>query len=264
VIDVDATVAALTEIPERTALLVDFDGSLAPFVVHAEDARPLPGVLDVVARLVASLGRVAIVSGRPLSYLMRHLPIEGLAYAGLYGMEWSIDGEYTVDPRVRPYLVAVAAATAELEAQLPADLVEPKAGISVTLHWRPAPERADEMVALARETGARHGLAELRTKYAIELRPPIDIDKADPTRALVDGFDVGAFAGDDYGDLPAFAELERLHAGGRLPRAIRVGVTSDEAPPELAGAVDVLVDGPPGLLALLVRVADEIGEPVGR
>lgn len=262
-IDVDATVAALTERPRRTALLVDFDGSLAPFVAHAEDARPLTGVVEVVARLVARLGRVAIVSGRPLSYLMSQLPVEGLAYAGLYGMEWAIGGEYTVDPRVQPYLLGVAAATAELQAQLPPDLVEPKAGISVTLHWRPAPERAEQIVALAHDVGRRHGLGELRTRYAIELRPPIDIDKSDPTRALVDGFDIGAFAGDDYGDLPAFAELERLRSEGRLDRAIRVGVTSDEAPPELAGAVDVLVDGPPGLLALLVRVADEIGEPVG-
>jgi trehalose 6-phosphate phosphatase len=264
VIDVDATVAALAERPARTALLVDFDGSLAPFVQHAEDARPLPGVVDVVERLVASLGRVAIVSGRPLSYLTRHLPIDGLAYAGLYGMEWSIDAEYTVDPRVRPFLVAVAAATSELEAQLPAELVEPKAGISVTLHWRPAPERADEIIALGREVGLRHGLATLQTRFAIELRPPIDVDKADPTRALVHGFDIGAFAGDDYGDLPAFAELARLHREGRLERAVRIGVTSDEAPPELEDAVDLLVEGPPGLLALLVRVADEIGEPVSR
>jgi trehalose 6-phosphate phosphatase len=264
VIDVDATVAALAEHPTRTALLVDFDGSLAPFVAHAEDARPLPGVVDVIERLVAGLGRVAIVSGRPLSYLTRHVPIRGLAYAGLYGMERSIDGEYSVDPRVRPYLVAVAAGTSELEALLPADLVEPKAGISVTLHWRPAPELADEIVALAHDVGTRHGLASLRTRYAIELRPPIDIDKSDPTRAFVDGFDVAAFAGDDYGDLPAFAELVRLRDDGRLRRAIRVGVTSDEAPPELGDAVDLVVEGPPGLLALLVRLADEIGEPVRR
>jgi trehalose 6-phosphate phosphatase len=264
VIDVDATVAALTERPRRTALLVDFDGSLAPFVPHADEARPLPGVVDVVDRLVAGLGRVAIVSGRPLSYLMRRLPVDGLVYAGLYGMEWAIGSEYTVDPRVEPYLGAVAAATSELQAQLPSDLVEPKAGISVTLHWRSAPERADEIVALARDVGRRHGLGELRTRYAVELRPPVAIDKSDPTRALVDGFEVAAFAGDDYGDLPAFDELERLRLDGRLRRAIRIGVTSNEAPPDLADAVDVLVDGPPGLLALLARVADEIGEPVRR
>ena len=100
---------------------------------------------------------------------------------------------------------------------------------------------------------------------AIELRPPIDVDKADADRARSStASTVGAFAGDDYGDLPAFAALARARsptAGCR--RAVRIGVHSTEAPPELAAAVDVLVDGPAGLLALLTRVADEIGEPVG-
>jgi trehalose 6-phosphate phosphatase len=133
----------------------------------------------------------------------------------------------------------------------------------VTLHWRPAPDRADAIVEIAHEVGARHGLAEMRTRMAIELRPPIEVDKSHATRTLVEGFEVGAFAGDDRGDLPAFAALTRAAAEGRLRRAVRIGVHSTEAPPELEGAVDLIVDGPAGLLALLTRVADEIGEPVG-
>jgi trehalose 6-phosphate phosphatase len=264
VIDADATVAALTERPGRTALLVDFDGSLAPIVDRADHARPLPDAVSVLARLATGLGRVAIVSGRPVGFLARHIPVDGVALVGLYGMEHSIDGAYSVDPRVEPYLVAVAAATAELEARLPSEVVEPKAGISVTLHWRPLPEQADTIVEIAHEVANRHGLAELRTRMAIELRPPIDVDKSAATRALVGGFEVGAFAGDDRGDLPAFAELARAVEDGRLQRAVRIGVHSIEAPPELAAAVDLIVDGPAGLLSLLTRVADEIGEPVGR
>jgi trehalose 6-phosphate phosphatase len=264
VIDVDATIAALTLRPDRTALLLDFDGSLAAIVERTDDARPLAGVTDVLARLTAGMGRVAIVSGRPVGFLARHLPVAGLTLVGLYGMEQSTDGAYAVDPRVEPYLVAVAAATAELERRLPKELVEPKSGISVTLHWRPMPEQAEHVVEVAHEVGAKHGLAELPTRMAIELRPPIEVDKGNATRALVDGFDVGAFAGDDYGDLPAFAGLARAVDEGKLTQAVRIGVTSNEAPPELAGAVDIVVDGPAGLLALLTRVADEIGEPVGR
>jgi trehalose 6-phosphate phosphatase len=98
---------------------------------------------------------------------------------------------------------------------------------------------------------------------AIELRPPIDVDKSFAVRGLIEGFDVAAFAGDDYGDLPAFAELARAVDDGRLRRAVRIGVNSVEAPPELADSVDLLVEGPAGLVALLARVADEIGEPVG-
>jgi trehalose 6-phosphate phosphatase len=263
VIDADATIAALTLRADRTALLVDFDGSLSAIVERSEDARPLEGVTDVLGRLAAGLGRVAVVSGRPVGFLAHRLPVEGLTYVGLYGMEQSIDGVYSVDQRVEPYLVAVAAATAELERRLPKEIVEPKSGISVTLHWRPMPEQADHIVEVAREVGAKHGLAELKTRMAIELRPPIEVDKGHPTSALVEGFEVGAFAGDDYGDLPAFAALARAVDEGRLARAVRIGVTSSEAPPELADAVDIVVDGPAGLLALLTRVADEIGEPVG-
>ena len=115
-IDADATVAALTARSERTALLLDFDGSLAPIVERPDDARPLPEAAGVLARLASKLGRVAIVSGRPVGFLAAQLPVDGLALVGLYGMEQSRDGVYSVDPRVEPYLAAVAAATAELEA----------------------------------------------------------------------------------------------------------------------------------------------------
>jgi trehalose 6-phosphate phosphatase len=93
---------------------------------------------------------------------------------------------------------------------------------------------------------------------AVELRPPVAIDKGTAVHELVQGFRIGAFAGDDIGDLPAFAALARAVDDGALARGVRVGVQSPEAPPELVGSVDVLVDGPAGLAALLGRVADEI------
>jgi trehalose 6-phosphate phosphatase len=258
VLDADATVAALTRRPERTALLVDFDGSLSPIVERAEDARPLPEAIAQLARLAARLGRVGIVSGRPVEFLADRVPIPGVTYAGLYGMERLSGGSRSIDPRVVPYLDAVAAATSELRQRLPAELVESKAGVSVTLHWRPSPDRAEEVCAVADEVARRHGLAQLRTRMAVELRPPVGIDKGDATRALVEGFDVGAFAGDDTGDLPAFAALTAAVDDGALAQAVRIGVHSPEAPPELVASVDVLVDGPAGLAALLARVADQI------
>ena len=84
------------------------------------------------------------------------------------------------------------------------------------------------------------------------------VDKGDAVRTLIAGCRTGAFAGDDTGDLPAFSSLTDAVRAGTLERAVRIGVTSSEAPPELAAAVDILVDGPGGLVALLERVADEI------
>jgi len=141
-------------------------------------------------------------------------------------------------------------------------LVEPKAGVSVTVHWRPEPGRAPEIVAVTDAVASRLGLEILRTRMAVELRPPISVNKADAVRNLIEGFATGAFAGDDTGDLPAFAELRHARRDGRLRRSVAIGVLSPEAPEELVGAVDTVVDGPSGLVGLLARVANEVGKPV--
>jgi trehalose 6-phosphate phosphatase len=262
VLDADATISALAADPARTAVLLDFDGSIAAIVPHADDARPVPGALPVLQRLAASMGLVAIVSGRPVGFLAEHVPVERVMYVGLYGMERIVNGIRFVDPRVSPYIDKIASATAEAQAQLPAELVEPKSGLSVTLHWRPAPELAGEMIATAERLAEKYGLAVLRTRMAIEIRPPIEIDKGDAVRALVDGYETAAYCGDDYGDIPAFTALQAVVTDGAITHGIRIGVRSPEMPPELGDITDVLVDGPDGLVALLARVADEIGEPV--
>jgi len=254
VLDVAATIGALVERPRETVLLADYDGSLSPIVDRPDEAVPLPAALDALAGLVGALGRVGIVSGRPVGFLAQHVPVDGLVLAGLYGMETMVDGERRVDPRVVPYTSAVAAAADAADARLADAIVERKAGVSVTLHWRTAPERADEVLTLAGELANRHGLAELRTRYAVELRPPVAIDKGTAVDALVDGFAVAAFAGDDTGDLAAFGALARAQADRRIARAVRIGVRSPEMPPALPDAVDLMVDGPSGLVELLTAV----------
>jgi trehalose 6-phosphate phosphatase len=264
VLDADATISILAANPPRTVVLLDFDGSIAAIVPRAEDARPVPGAIAALERLVASIGRVAIVSGRPVGYLTEHVPVEGLVYVGLYGMERIVNGIRFVDPRVSPYIERVAGATAEAKARVRADLVEPKSGLSVTLHWRAAPELAGEMLATAEQLAEKYGLSTLRTRMAIEIRPPVDIDKGDAVRSLADGYETAAFTGDDYGDLPAFAALLQAVGDGAIRHGLRIGVRSPEMPPEFAETTDLLLDGPEALVAFLARVADEIGEPVAR
>jgi trehalose 6-phosphate phosphatase len=258
VLDVDAMIDALAERPAATAIFVDYDGSLAPIVDRPDDAVALPVALQALRDLVGRVGSVGIVSGRPVSFLVDRVGIPGLVLAGLYGMELSIAGERRVDPRVVPFCAAVAAAAGEAEARLPGIIIERKAEVSVTLHWRMAPDRAAEVLTVAADLADRHGLAELRTRFAIELRPPVAIDKGTAVDALIAGYDVAAFAGDDTGDLAAFAALGRAAGDGRLTRAVRIGVHSVEMPPELPDAVDGLVDGPVGLADLLERVATRV------
>ncbi len=258
-LDVDAMIDALAERPGETAILLDYDGSLAPFVDLPDEAVALPAAIDALRRLVGLVGRVGIVSGRPVDFLASHVDVPGLVVAGLYGMELLLDGQRRVDPRVVPYAGAVALAADEADARLPGVYVERKSGVSVTLHWRAAPDRGEDAIAVAADLAQRYGLAELPTRFAVELRPPVAIDKGTAIDLFVDGYAIGAYAGDDTGDLPAFAALGRAEADGRIDRAVRIGVESSEMPATLPGAVDGLIRGPAGLAALLDAVARRVG-----
>ena len=242
--------------PARAALFVDFDGSLSPIVLDPASARPLPAARAALARLVPVLARVAVVSGRPAAFLRDALAIDGLDYAGTYGLERIVAGDVVLDERVRPYLDAIVQAADEAEAALPGLHVERKGQVAVTIHWRDQPERGDDATRWAAEAAPRLGLeAPLRGRMAVELRPPVPVDKGTTVAELSLGLHAAAFAGDDAGDLPAFAALHALVADGRLAHAVSIGVASDESPPEVRAA-DVVVEGPQGLAGLLDAIAD--------
>jgi trehalose 6-phosphate phosphatase len=248
----------LVDDPGRSALLVDFDGSLAPIVDEPERARPLPAARDALARLASSVGRVAVVSGRPVAFLLDALGVPGLVYAGVYGLERLVDGEVVVDPRAAPWLEVMDEVAAAADEAFPDLYVEHKGRVAVTIHWRTAPSSAAAAQAFAAGLARRHDLGEpLKTRMAVELRPPIPVDKGSVTAELVEGAAVAVFAGDDTGDLVAFDVLTRLAASGAVEHAVRIGVRSEEAPPGIFDA-DVLVDGPTGLAAVLGEVAAAI------
>jgi trehalose 6-phosphate phosphatase len=238
--------------PSRAALVVDFDGTLAPIVDHPDDARALPAALDMLAALVVELALVGVVSGRPVDFLRDRIGIDGVRLVGQYGLEWLDGDDVRCDPRAEPFVDSVKAVATEAEARWPRLVVERKGRLAVALHWRTAPDAAPgtgEVEALA----ARHGLDVLPGRMVVELRPPLPVDKGAAVESMVldAGVRVAAFAGDDRGDLSAFDALDRLVADDRLEAAVRVGVRSEEAPPELLARADVVVDGPAGLARLL-------------
>ena len=166
-----------------------------------------------------------------------------------------MDGVTIVDPRAEPWIAPIAAAADAAEAALPGLLVERKGNLCVTIHFRTAPDRADEARAVADDLARRYGIdAPQRGRMAVELRPPVPVDKGTVVEELTEGATVAAFAGDDAGDLPAFAALVDLVRAGTLAHGVRIGVASAEAPAEILAA-DVVVDGPPALAELLGALA---------
>jgi trehalose 6-phosphate phosphatase len=84
---VDDHAARLVAGASTVALCLDFDGTLAPIVDDPEQARPLPGVVDLLGTLAARFAAVAVVSGRPASYLAEHAAAAGVRYLGMYGLQ---------------------------------------------------------------------------------------------------------------------------------------------------------------------------------
>jgi trehalose 6-phosphate phosphatase len=241
----------VVEDARRAVILVDFDGSLAPIVADPASARPLPEARDALAALVPLVDRVAVVSGRPVAFLVDALGIDGIVYAGVYGLERMVDGEVVVDPRAEPWLDVMAQVAQDADHAFPDLLVEHKGRVAVTIHWRTAPSLAAEAQAFAAGLARRYDLGEpLRSRMAVELRPPVPVDKGTVTAELVAGASVAVFAGDDAGDLVAFDVLTRLAEAGAVAHTVRIGVRSAEAPPGIFDA-DVLVDGPEGLARVL-------------
>ncbi len=65
------------------------------------------------------------------------------------------------------------------------------------------------------------------------------------------------YVGDDATDVDAFRGLAQLVEEGRLTQALRVGVSSEEAPSAVAEEADLIVEGTDGVRELLaVLIAD--------
>jgi trehalose 6-phosphate phosphatase len=234
--------------PERTVLLFDFDGTLSPIVEDPSDARPLPEVAELLEALAARYRLVGAVSGRPVDFLASQLP-EALALSGLYGLEARIGGELTCREGVEPWRPIVAEATVRARTEGPDTMRVEAKGLSITLHYREHPEAEAEVIELAERLAAETGLEARPAKMSVELHPPVEADKGQAVRELAAGADAVLFAGDDVGDLPAFAALDELAAEGVT--VLKVAVDAPGLPPELRAAADVLVPGQEGAVALL-------------
>src|SRR5512132_3024458 len=98
---------------QTAAVCLDFDGTLAPIVEDPNEARPLPGTVELLGDLAARFAAVALVSGRPADYLAEHVAAAGVRYLGLYGLQEIRDGQVWVD-RLAAARPAVMAAQQDL------------------------------------------------------------------------------------------------------------------------------------------------------
>jgi trehalose-phosphatase len=203
-------------------LLLDYDGTLAPFREKRDEAIPYPGVREVLSSLRAlDRTRIVFVSGRSIGDLS---PLLGLDFIpeiwGSHGWEHQTsEGEYRIGAIPAAARSALEEAAALAKARSFFSYCEEKP-VAIALHWRGLP--ADEVESLQsaaqsswREIADRGGLDVHPFDGGVELRVP-GRDKGLAVRSLRKQTAEGtpaAFLGDDLTDEDAFEAIASFGLG---------------------------------------------------
>jgi trehalose 6-phosphate phosphatase len=255
----DELLRPLKEDPEHAAVLLDVDGVLAPIVSHPDDAHMPETTRRPLIEIAKRYGVVACVSGRRASDARRVVSLGSIAYLGSHGSEILRPGSISneMDRELQAWTRRVQNFAREHYGENLRRLrvrLEDKEAIAA-LHWREVPdeEEAEAAVREVAEAAEQAGFNAHWGRKVLEIRPPVRIDKGAGIVSLLRDMELAAavYVGDDTTDLDAFRGLGELVEMGSLKQALRVGVTSDETPPPLEEAADVMVDGTDGVRDLL-------------
>ena len=195
-------------------LLLDYDGTLAPFTVDREHAFPYPDVPPLLQRISKAGTRLGLISGRPARHVMLLSGVHPHPEIwGSHGLErLKPDGTYEARPLRTDQEAQLLNAAAALRARGMESHMEVKLG-SVAVHWR----GRDDAAAIKQQVSAlwnpisNAGALQLREfDGGLELRAP-EINKGNAVRTILDesGVDSAiAYLGDDLTDEDAFHALK--------------------------------------------------------
>jgi trehalose 6-phosphate phosphatase len=225
----------------------------------------------VLLALAGVVRAVAVITGRParkalalggLDDVGREIGDTGreLFVFGQYGYErWSSTQRRVVSPRPPHGLAAFLRdlPRAQREADAVDAFIEDK-GLAIAVHTRRLDDPAgayDRLLPLLRDLASRRGLVVEPGRNVIEVRSP-GMDKGVVVRNLAKEVEAGGFlfAGDDLGDVEAFAAVADLREQGLATLLVCSASREESTLLELA---DVVVPGPDGVLDLLRRLTED-------
>jgi len=201
---------------EQRVLLLDYDGTIAPFTPQRDEAVPYPGAEELLQRILAETNtRIVMITGRAawdLRSLLHLYPTPEIW--GSHGMErlWP-SGNYEMAEVNEKELRAMTAARSAIPNRDLQDRIENKPA-AVALHWRGLPsaktEAARDLALRAwRPIAEKAGLRLAEFDGGLELRYS-DHNKGNAVRKVLEevGQDsVIAYLGDDQTDEDAFRAL---------------------------------------------------------
>jgi len=200
----------------RRMLLLDYDGTLAPFVVNRDQAVPYDGIRERL-ELILTQGttRLVIVSGRWSKHLIPLLAIDPLPEIwGCHGAERvSPDGSIELTDVDESSIRGLVAADEWAGRNGLRSLIERKP-TSLAFHWRGldtnrVPHIRDKINRGLKDILEKHRLTLHKFDGGLELRVP-DIDKGKAVARLLEEANLNtaiAYLGDDLTDEDAFRAL---------------------------------------------------------
>ncbi len=212
--DLDLFFERLSRTKHR-ALLLDYDGTLAPFYMHRNQAIPYPGVMEILdAIMEAGQTRVVMVSGRWTQDLIPLLKLKQPPEIwGSHGVERLMpDGEYSIRELDDSYMVGLSQAFEWTQENGLGEHLERKPS-SLAFHTRGMDlDDADQVLSKARKSWELivkdTGLSLHDFDGGIELRAHADKGIAVSTIQSEMGDDtIMAYLGDDQTDEDAFKML---------------------------------------------------------
>lgn len=204
---------------DGAALFLDFDGTLVELAETPAAIRVPPGLASLLRRLDARLkGRLAIISGRAIDDLERHLDCQGFAVSGSHGLELRLRGGVTLPLAVPAGLDEAKGEVRGFAASVPGLYVEEKP-FGIAVHYRQSAENGGNVQAVLAEIAGRHELVLQRGKMVAELRPR-GSQKGDALKSFMREPEfAGArpvFVGDDMTDENAFEAAAHMGGAGIL------------------------------------------------
>jgi trehalose 6-phosphate phosphatase len=201
----------------QAALLLDYDGTLAPFQTQRDQAYPYPGVTLILQEIVRNgRTRVVVISGRDANDVLPFLNIHPRPEIwGIHGLQRSkTDGSMEMLRLDERTLDGLSDADRWLGYQQLRYVAEFKAG-SIAIHWRDLNEIDAEdvraRVLLGWRPIAQHsGLDLLEIDGGVEIRAT-EADKGDAVRTFLSEISPDApvaYLGDDTTDESAFRAMQ--------------------------------------------------------
>lgn len=228
------------------ALMLDYDGTLAPFCCNSAQAHPYPEISETLHRIQRDTDtRLVIVTGRRASEIPRLLGITGVEVWGCNGLErLGADGSIEIARIDASLLAAIDTASKLIACEGLSHLAERKIG-SIAIQWRGGDDVSEHVSRRMRRVWSmipdRSELRFAPFEGGIEIRVRKK-DKGDAVRSILSemGWDVAmAYLGDDETDEDGFGALTR--------RGLNI-LVRDASRPTLA---DAWIRPPEGLLTFL-------------